>query len=211
MWVINTATNAVIKTVEVGDLPSGVAVSPNSSRVYVTNAAPIGTVSVINSTTNTVTETIPVGNSPIGVAVSPNGARVYITNRGYPGPGSLQVINAATNDVTETLEVGEDAWALAVSSDEERIYVTNLGDDSVSVIGDHVRHFPDVPDLVGDILGGVAGDGGGWLIIGNHFYKIPPRPLAVVRIARAIAPYLGKPIENRDLAKQLRNTLNRRR
>jgi hypothetical protein len=52
--------------------------------------------------------------------------------------------------------------------------------------------------------------GGGWLVIGNHFCKIPPRPLAAELIARAAAPYVGEPIENRELAQQLRKTLSRR-
>ena len=67
----------------------------------------------------------------------------------------------------------------------------------------------DLPDLVGQIFGGVDVGGGGWLVIGNHFYKIPPRPPIMAIIARAAAPHLGKPIENRKLGQQLRNMLRR--
>jgi hypothetical protein len=64
------------------------------------------------------------------------------------------------------------------------------------------------PDLVGELLGGVAVGGGGWLGIGNHFYPIPPRPLAMAIIARAAAPHLGSRIENRELGQQLRDMLS---
>jgi YVTN family beta-propeller protein len=76
--VISTATNMVTATIPVSSLPHFVAVSPDGSKVYVTNATS-NTVSVINTTTNTVIATIPVGSNdpsaggsfPQGVAVAP--------------------------------------------------------------------------------------------------------------------------------------------
>ncbi|MFE3934737.1 YncE family protein, partial [Streptomyces goshikiensis] len=50
--VIDTATNAVVVTVPVGDAPWEVAVSPGGTRAYVTNRAD-ATVSVINTATDT--------------------------------------------------------------------------------------------------------------------------------------------------------------
>ena len=58
--VINTATNTVVATIPVGSQPIGAAVTPDGTRVYVTNTAS-NTVSVINTATNTVVATIPVG------------------------------------------------------------------------------------------------------------------------------------------------------
>jgi YVTN family beta-propeller protein/VCBS repeat-containing protein len=62
-------------------VPAGVAVSPNGTRVYVTNAWE-DTVSVIDTTTPnpTVIATIQVGRYPMSVAVSPDGTRVYVSN-----------------------------------------------------------------------------------------------------------------------------------
>jgi DNA-binding beta-propeller fold protein YncE len=45
--VINTATNQVIATIHGLCSPSGVAVSPDSAHIYVTNEMTLGTVSVI--------------------------------------------------------------------------------------------------------------------------------------------------------------------
>jgi YVTN family beta-propeller protein len=55
--VIDTATNKVVKTINVGLAPSGVAVAPDGSRVYVANEAFKGTVSVIDTATNAVSAT----------------------------------------------------------------------------------------------------------------------------------------------------------
>jgi YVTN family beta-propeller protein len=53
--VINTATNTVIGSpITVGGDPTGVAVTPDGSKVYVTNEVSSGTVSVIATATNTV-------------------------------------------------------------------------------------------------------------------------------------------------------------
>ena len=49
--VLNTATGTVTGTIPVGSNPSGVAISPNGSTVYVTNDDTPGTVSVINTAT----------------------------------------------------------------------------------------------------------------------------------------------------------------
>src|SRR5712671_3141612 len=62
--VINTATNTVIATIPVGNLPFAVAVSPDGRKVYVTDDTSnlhSDTMSVIDTATNTVTATIPVG------------------------------------------------------------------------------------------------------------------------------------------------------
>ena len=54
--VIDTATNTVTATVNVGRSPAGVAVTPDGRKVYVANRLDAGTVSVIDTATNTVTD-----------------------------------------------------------------------------------------------------------------------------------------------------------
>ena len=64
--VIDTATNTVVATVPVGNLPHGVAVTPDGKHVYVANIGVPTHVSVIATATNTVVATIPVGSAPMG-------------------------------------------------------------------------------------------------------------------------------------------------
>ena len=72
--VIDTASNAVVGTVPVGDQPRGVGVNPNGPSVFVANLGS-NNVSVIDIATDTVVATVPVGSVPTGVAVHPDGSR----------------------------------------------------------------------------------------------------------------------------------------
>lgn len=54
-------------TVPVGQTPYGVAVNPETNKIYVANYSP-GTVSVIDGSTNTVVSTLAVGGDRLGWA-----------------------------------------------------------------------------------------------------------------------------------------------
>ena len=69
--VIDTTTNKVVTTIDVGLAPAGVAVAPDGSKVYVANETVKGTVSVIDAAANAVSATVAVGSNPVGVAVKP--------------------------------------------------------------------------------------------------------------------------------------------
>src|SRR6266446_7024820 len=127
--VINTGTNAVVATINLGASPTGVAVSPDGTRAYVTQTG--NSVSVINTATNTVLTSLNGSNGPAGVAVSPNGTRAYVTN--FAGT-TVSVINTATNTVVTTLNGFNSPRSVAVSPNGTRAYVTNPGVNTVSVI-----------------------------------------------------------------------------
>jgi YVTN family beta-propeller protein len=63
--VIDTVTNMVSATVDVGVDPVGVAVTPDGKRAYVTNHGS-SNVSVIDTANNTVSATVDVGVDPFG-------------------------------------------------------------------------------------------------------------------------------------------------
>jgi YVTN family beta-propeller protein len=65
--------------ISVGNKPSGIAVNPAGTRVYVTNRGD-GTVSVIDTSSNTVIRTITVGSQPVPVAAS--ATTLYVGNFG---------------------------------------------------------------------------------------------------------------------------------
>jgi len=129
--VIDTATNAIVANVAVGNGVLGVAVSRDDTRVYVTRRSGPNAVAVIDATSNTLAATVPVGTDPFGVAVNPAGTRVYTANN---GSNNVSVIDTSTNTVTATIPVGGSPWGIAVSPDGTRVYVANSGSNTVSVI-----------------------------------------------------------------------------
>jgi YVTN family beta-propeller protein len=84
--VINPATNAVIGTIATGSALTSVAVTPDGSRLYVTNSGS-STVSVIDTATSAVIATI-VTAFPAGLSITPDGSRVYVANSGTRCPSS---------------------------------------------------------------------------------------------------------------------------
>jgi YVTN family beta-propeller protein len=158
--VIDTATNTVVGSPIPlpdeaggfsGNFAFGVAVTPNGSKVYVTDTT-INAVSVIHTATNTVVGSpITVGRFPQGVAVTPDGSKVYVTNN---GDGTVSVIATATNTVVGSpITVGNNPLGVAVTPDGSKVYVTNLGNGvspgTVSVIATATNTVVGPPIIVG--------------------------------------------------------------
>lgn len=211
IWAVDTATHSVVKTFALNKPIGGFVVSPDSSRLYVLGIVKFGVttsnVTVVDVGTGTVTTglTFPLGQELTDIAVAPDGSAVYVTQL----TGDVSRIDTATMTVSDTVNIGSYAGAVAVSPDGSRIYVTNRYNNTVSVLAQ--LHIPaggfDLPDLVGKLFGGAAAGGGGWLVIGDHFIPIPPREPVLQAIARALAPHVGKPVQNRELGQRLRRTL----
>jgi YVTN family beta-propeller protein len=122
----------VTATIPVGNEPFGVSVTPDGSKVYVTNFAS-STVSVIDTATDTVTTTIlPVSSFPAGVTANPDGTKVYVANS-QQFASNVSVIATATNTVIATIPVGEEPFGIAVTPNGSNIYVASIS-RTVSVI-----------------------------------------------------------------------------
>jgi YVTN family beta-propeller protein len=128
--VIDTNTHTASATIPVGVGPAGLTVSPNGTRLYVTNYAD-DTVSVVDTATNTVVVTVPVGSRPLAAAVHPSGDRVYVGNF---GTNSVSVIGTVSNSMLATITVGQSPFGIAVEPESEQIYVANMQAGTVSVI-----------------------------------------------------------------------------
>jgi YVTN family beta-propeller protein len=211
IWAVDTVSHSVVKTFAFNKPIGGFVVSPDNSRLYVLGEVKFGVttsnVTVVDVGSGTVTTgiTFPLGEELTDIAVAPDGSAVYVAQL----TGDVSRIDTATMTVTDTVNIGSYAGAVAVSPNGSRIYVTNRHNNTVSVLAQlHVTPADlDLPDLVGKLFGGAAAGGGGWLVIGDHFIPIPPREPVLQAIARALAPHVGKPVQNHELGQRLRRTL----
>ncbi|MBB3753209.1 YVTN family beta-propeller protein [Mycolicibacterium sp. BK634] len=144
--VVNTADNAIAKTITVGGFnvaTEGVAISPSGNRLYVVSNNPADTssvisdtgsmVSVIDTATGVVTATIPIGLAGTfkDLAISPDGktlyAASYFTN-------TVTVINTVTNKVTNTIRNIYGAGPIVTSPDGGTVYAGANGGGKVYAI-----------------------------------------------------------------------------
>jgi YVTN family beta-propeller protein len=116
--------------IDVNTFPVGVAVNPNTKKVYVANEYS-NTVSVLDTETDKVKSSIKVGIFPYGIDINPLNNRVYVTNR---GSNTVSVIDGSINSKLADITVGKSPVGVVVNPSANWIYVTNLNDGTVSVI-----------------------------------------------------------------------------
>ena len=126
-----TDSMGISGSIVVGTASREIAVSPDSSTVYVVVSGAASVVKVIDAATDTVTNTISVGSFSEGIAISSDGNYLYVTNASND---NISVISTATQTVVKTLAVGDSPNNVTVRPDTNRVYVTNGLGDSVSVI-----------------------------------------------------------------------------
>jgi YVTN family beta-propeller protein len=128
--VIDTASQKIVTTIEVGLRPFGVAITPDGTFAYVTNQNS-NSVSVIDTDRKVVVDTVEVGPTPNGVAITPDGAFAYVSNFRC---NCVSVIATKDNTVVATVKVGKVPFALAITPEGTFAYVTNGAGTSVSII-----------------------------------------------------------------------------
>jgi YVTN family beta-propeller protein len=116
--------------IDVNTFPVGVAVNPNTKKVYVANEYS-NTVSVLDTETDKVKSSIKVGIFPYGIDINPLNNRVYVTNR---GSNTVSVIDGSINSKLADITVGKSPVGVVVNPSANWIYVTNLNDGTISVI-----------------------------------------------------------------------------
>lgn len=128
--VIDTGEGKLLRRIRSGGHPSGLALSPDGTRLYVANATS-DTVSVIDTSADAVVGTVdlspypgaPMGSMPNAVAVAPDGKTLYVANGGNNDVAVVDTASLAIRGLIPT------AWfpsVLAVSRDGRLLYVGNM-------------------------------------------------------------------------------------
>jgi cysteine-rich repeat protein/YVTN family beta-propeller protein len=126
-----TASPPTVFPVSVGDLPLGIAVSPDGSLIYTANHVP-GTVSVVDTATKTVVDTWGAWGNSWGIGVNASGTRVYVGAFRGPGDanGAVTVLDAMSGAILATVPIvgGEPNYnggtLLTANPSGTRVYVS---------------------------------------------------------------------------------------
>ncbi len=127
---VNTGTGAVVATIPVMGLPTGMALAPTLNRLYVAQYSS-GSLAVVDTGSDKVLKNVRVGTSPISVAVVPSGKFVYVANY---SSASVSVISTSTNVVVATIPVRGQPRSLAVTPDGSRAFAVSPIPGVISVI-----------------------------------------------------------------------------
>jgi len=133
--VISTATNTLVKTIEVGLHPTGMALSPRGDRVYVTNANS-DTISAISTASDNVVATLHVGgggsgnesllgSSPNAVAIAADGSTLYVANATQNAVAVVDVQARKDDQVRGLIPTGWYPTAVALDGTGQRLVVAS--------------------------------------------------------------------------------------
>jgi YVTN family beta-propeller protein len=138
--VIDAATlteknyNPAETDIHVGFDPTGLAVTPDGSQLWVANSGPqsdstLAGISVISTSSDTVAATLALPTAPQQIAFSPSGATAYVTTA-----DGLWAFSTATDKVIAVVRGLGDPHGVVVSPDGSKVYVTNTQQNAVDVI-----------------------------------------------------------------------------
>lgn len=144
--ILDTATDTVVFTVPINTSVSGVGVSPDGNRVYVTRSSGSSNVAVIDTDPSSsnfrqvITIVSLTGNNAQGITVSPDGTRAYVANS---SSSFASVIDTATNTEVDMdpitpgiqgIEVGSRQFRVVISPDGKRLYLSKIFANRLSVV-----------------------------------------------------------------------------
>ena len=110
--VIDTGANSITRTVTMpkGSRPMRVRVSPDNTKVYVSDGR-AGSVTVLDAHTYSIESTIKVGKRPWGIVLSPDGRFLYSAN----GPSNdVSVVDLAQNKEIARIKAGDSPWGVTI-------------------------------------------------------------------------------------------------
>jgi len=114
---------SVTRKIDVPATPTGLVLGPEGRTLYVTCAAPQGTVCVVDLESGTVSGTIAAGHGATGPAVSPDGRRLYVSNR---FDNDLSVIDLEAGREVARVPAVREPIASAMTPDGKWLFVANL-------------------------------------------------------------------------------------
>ena len=124
---------AVHRGAETGAMPKGVSISPDGTRLYVTNYGQLDRLSVTVHDAQTLARVgrIDVPGIVVESAISPDGRTLYLSNFRR---NSVQFVDVASRQVTREVRVGSHPKILVLSRDGRRLFAANWNGRDVTEV-----------------------------------------------------------------------------
>ena len=120
---LDLGSGAVSRTIALPAEPSGLAISEDGNRLYVTCGGPAGLVAVLDAAKGKVAQTIPVGHTPMSPVLSPDAKTLYVCNR---FDNNVSVLDLAAGKETARIPAVREPVAAALAPDGKLLVVANL-------------------------------------------------------------------------------------
>lgn len=168
--VVDVRDKTVAAIIPVGRMPHGLRMSPDQSRIYVSDMDD-NAISFIDVSQRKEIARVPVGMTPVQVAVAPDGKTVYVT---LAGNNAVGIVDVAAQKLVATVHVGPNPAQLYISPDGLRVYVANQGTKdspghTVSVIDTVSRTVVATVEVPGGAHGVVVTPDGSRVFVTNAF------------------------------------------
>jgi YVTN family beta-propeller protein len=129
--VIDVATNKVVGVIDDIEVPHGVALAPDGSRIYITNES-LSTVDVADPRTFKVIKRVKLSGHPNNLSVTPDGRKVY-AGIAQP-PGAVDVIDTASLTNVKSVPVEGAVHNVYVTPDGKYAVSGSVASSVISVI-----------------------------------------------------------------------------
>jgi PQQ-dependent catabolism-associated beta-propeller protein len=127
--VINGTSLEVEATIEIGERPRGIGLSPDGSELYVA-VSEENKIKVVDPSSLKILREFEAGSDPETFAVHPNG-NIYISNE---DDAKATVFNPKTGEQVAEIKVGLEPEGVAISPDGKRVIVTSESTNMLHVI-----------------------------------------------------------------------------
>ena len=136
VYKINTATFQIEKVIATGSVPKFMAITPDGSRLLVSNWCGFD-VSVIDTATDTEITRVDVGRHPRGIAITHNSRFAYVT---IMGEDKILKLDLSDNYVVSSVgDPGRTPRHLQLSPDDRYLYVSNNHENLIRKIDLHTN------------------------------------------------------------------------
>ncbi|MCX6996080.1 MAG: c-type cytochrome [Kiritimatiellaeota bacterium] len=120
---VDVADGKVVRTFALPDNPTGLCLSADGQRLFVTMGVAPGQLLVLDTGTGKILAALPVGHSPTAPVAAPDGKTIYVCNQFL---NTVSVVDWTTQKVLAQIPVEREPVAAALNADGTRLFVANL-------------------------------------------------------------------------------------